>query len=198
MPRYTLLFLVALLSPLVHMSAEQVPIYFNVPAGGKTYTGRQPVTFGVPFERGVLDKTHGIRIVDARGNPVPAQFEVTATWGPESSHVRWLLIDLLADIRDGKAEPVFLEFGKDVKPVAQETGLRIERLDRDVLVHTGAVRFRVGPVSGMLGSFVLLTGDGREFKASVPPCPGEHCSRKTGERSLFRISIMVSRFSGGL
>jgi hypothetical protein len=93
------------------LAAERVPIRFDIPAGLEAYSGVQPVTFGVPFERGLLKRGAGLRVVDAKGKPLPAQFEVTATWAPGSDDVRWLLVDLPARIRGGKAESVYLEFG---------------------------------------------------------------------------------------
>ncbi len=97
-------------------AAERVPIHFNIPAGLEHYSGKQPVTFGVPFAEGRLKATDGYRVVDSDGTEIGAQFEVTATWTAEREHVRWLLIDLLAEIRNGSATPLFLEFGSDVAP----------------------------------------------------------------------------------
>ena len=95
-------------------AAERVPIRFNVPDGLGAYSGEQPVTFGVPFAKGTLRKRDGVRVVDTQGRPVPAQIEVTATWGPKSDEVRWLLVDTAARIEKGQAQPRFLEFGPDV------------------------------------------------------------------------------------
>ena len=95
-------------------AVQRVPIHFEVPPEADTYTGIQPATFGIPFEKGQLRIGDGMQIVDSKGKTMPAQFEVTATWGPESTEVRWLLVDLLVQIRDGRAKDVFLEFGPKV------------------------------------------------------------------------------------
>jgi hypothetical protein len=118
-------------------AVQRVPIHFEVPPEADTYTGIQPATFGIPFEKGQLRIGDGMQIVDSKGKTMPAQFEVTATWGPESTEVRWLLVDLLVQIRDGRAKDVFLEFGpkvglEDSDPLARKTGDRIT-------VNTGAL-----------------------------------------------------------
>jgi len=97
-------------------AAERIPILFDVPAGLETYTGMQPITVGVPFPPGALKRDDSLRLVSADGAGLPGQFEVTATWSPGGADVRWLLVDGLADIRQGKAQPVFLEWGASVAP----------------------------------------------------------------------------------
>ncbi len=102
------------------VAAERVEILFNVPAGLEGYTGAQPVTFGVPFEKGKLKDSNGLNVVDEAGKPVAAQFKVTATWAPGSRDVKWLLVDTAADVRQGKAGRAFLVFGPDVTREARE------------------------------------------------------------------------------
>ena len=95
-------------------ASQRVEIRFSVPEGLGQYTGLQPVTFGVPFEKGKLKAYHGLRIIDEQGNVKPAQFEVTATWAKGSPDVRWVLVDCCADIRNGRAQRAFLEFGPKI------------------------------------------------------------------------------------
>lgn len=115
--------LMVLLLPSMAAAAERVAVFFDVPAGLQGYSGVQPVTFGVPIERRTLRRSHGLRVVDSAGRALPAQFEVTATWAPNSDEVRWLLVDLLVELRNSQAPKAFLEFGPDfLKPIT-ETGL---------------------------------------------------------------------------
>ncbi len=148
-------------------AAERVEIFFDVPAGLEAYSGRQAVTFGVPFARGVAKKTDRFRVVDEQGAPVPAQFEVTSTYGLDSEEVRWLLVDLFAEIRNGKAARAFLEFGSDV-PGTPDAG------PLEIIPENGNFRVRTGSVSldePMLGDFVLKDGEGKPFlsEAEAPP-----------------------------
>jgi len=101
-------------------ASERVEILFNVPPGLEDFTGAQPVTFGVPFGKGALLDTHGLGVVDEAGAPLPAQFKITAVWAPGSHDVRWLLVDTVADLRQGKARRAFLLFGPDVARTARE------------------------------------------------------------------------------
>ena len=94
-------------------AGTRVEIRIDVPKGAEAYTGPQPLTFGVPFARGALRKSDGVRVVDERGRAVPAQFDVTATWSPKGDEVRWLLVDTVVPIRNGKPPRRFLEFGPD-------------------------------------------------------------------------------------
>ena len=146
-------------------AVQRVPIHFEVPPEADTYTGIQPATFGIPFEKGQLRIGDGMQIVDSKGKTMPAQFEVTATWGPESTEVRWLLVDLLVQIRDGRAKDVFLEFGpkvglEDSDPLARKTGDRIT-------VNTGALECVLDSDAGVLGQFVLKDGSGKAFRATT-------------------------------
>jgi hypothetical protein len=74
-------------------AAERVEIRFNVPPGLEEYSGLQPVTFGVPFERGVLEIDQGLRVVNAARERVPGLFEVTAIYGPDARRIeRWAFV----------------------------------------------------------------------------------------------------------
>jgi hypothetical protein len=147
-------------------AAERVEIRFNIPPGLEEYSGRQPVTFGVPFQQGVLEADHGLRIVDASGDAVPGQFEVAATWTADGNDVRWLLIDCLADIRSGVAQPAFLEFGPDVPEAAIETDLKVEHADDGFRVTAGGRTYSVRPGDPeLLGGFILTDGKGKQYRA---------------------------------
>jgi len=154
-----------LLFPCVASAGERVQIHFDVPSGLAGYSGTQPVTFGVPFQRGLLSNSHGVRVVDSAGRVLAAQFEITATWGPDSDQVRWLLVDLLAQIQDGRAPEVFLEFGPDVPKTKAETGLEAKAADGEVVVNTGVRTFTLGQRKGVLGQYALTDGTGKVYRA---------------------------------
>ena len=159
--------LVALTVALAAYGAQRVEIFFDVPDGLAGYSGLQPVTFGVPFGRGVL-KTQGdtVRVVDARGRAVPAQFDVTAVWGPGSRAARWLLVDVAARIENGKARPLFLEFGADVPaPVPSPArGPICAPMDGGVRVREAGLEMTLTPGGGDLGQFLLRDGKGRTYR----------------------------------
>jgi len=138
-----------ILAPCLHESAaaaERVVIHFDVPDGLQGYSGQQPVTFGVPFPPGVLKRSDGLRVVDEKGRRLPGQFEITATWRPAGDDIRWLLIDCVADVRDGAAPPLFLEFGSDVESPPE------------------APEGEFGPPAG---AFTLVAGNGKAYEARI-------------------------------
>ena len=164
-----LLLVILLSTPVL---AERVEVFFNVPAGLEAYTGKQAVTFGVPFEKGVLRKSDPVRLVDESGAPLPAQFEVTSVYCPESPDVRWLLVDAFADVRAGKASRAFLEFGADVKSSVSPGRLEFQSGAGDFRMPTGAATFD----SAQLRKFVLTDGEGKVFR----PEPGTAEIERTG------------------
>lgn len=72
----------------------EIPIEIDDAAGPGPDTW--PVTTGVPFPRGALASADQIRLVDGAGAEIPIQKEVTATWDPAGTEVKWLLLDFQA------------------------------------------------------------------------------------------------------
>jgi hypothetical protein len=130
------------------LAGGRVEILFNVPEGLGGYSGTQPVTFGVPFEAGALRRGDNVRVVDAAGRELPSQTEVTGTYGPDSDHVRWLLVDTVAAIEKGRAGRAFLEFGPDTPKPA--------RFDAAVVL----------PVAVNALRFTLTDGEGKLYRAA--------------------------------
>jgi hypothetical protein len=76
----------------------------------------EPVTSGVPLPRGLnLTDPTRLRLVDAEGNPVVAQFTPLARWGaaPEdqTGPIRWVLIDFQATVGPRQATTYYLQEG---------------------------------------------------------------------------------------
>lgn len=147
------------------LCAGRVELHFNIPAGLESYSGRQPVTFGVPFPADTLRKSDNLRIVDAGGNEQPGQFEITATWTADGSFVRWLLIDTMASVQAGVAQPLWLEFGPDV-PAPTMPAMTVRRTSDAVEIDTGARAFTVRADGTGLGRFTLRDGEGRAYDDS--------------------------------
>src|SRR5262245_60774994 len=82
-------------------SLQRVEIFVDVPPELASYSGIQPVTLGIPFARGRLYGSYGLRVVDDQQQPQLAQFQVTSWW--TSNEVRWLLVDLLVPLENGMA-----------------------------------------------------------------------------------------------
>jgi hypothetical protein len=113
----------------------------------KEYSGiaraAEPVTAGVPVPRaaGITD-AGSLRMVDAGGREVPAQFRVTSRWGggPAATGLpaRWVLADFGADVAANGASTYRVE---SVRP-AVSTALRVTRNDSSYLtISTGQALF---------------------------------------------------------
>src|SRR5512144_182013 len=58
----------------------------------------EPVTVGLPLQKGILRSAGSARIVDRTGRAVPAQASASELWSDGS--VRWILVRFLADTDD--------------------------------------------------------------------------------------------------
>jgi len=168
-------------------AVERVPIHFNVPDGLEQFSGVRPVTFGVPFPQGVLSTKGNWRVVDAAGEEASSQFEITATWTAERKFVRWLLVDVSAEIEKGVASPLFLEFGDDVTPSPAQ---------------------KFDPVSATVGEATLTDGRGVPYRPEVTSSKFEVLGavrleeKRTGRyvaadgRSIAEFETRVRQFHG--
>ena len=115
-------------------------------AAGKQRSA-EPVTAGVPISRasGVYS-TDNLRVTDAGGTEVPAQFTVTERWGGSTGDgslpIRWVLMDFQATVGGGSTSTYYLRDGGQGD--ATGTGLSVVRDDSSCLeIETGAARFRL-------------------------------------------------------
>jgi hypothetical protein len=78
----------------------------------EAYTGEQPVTFGVPFQRGCLIDADVANLRLRNGDVVieRASFDVTSRWDNQATigtgDVRWLLVDAVVPITNSTAPPL--------------------------------------------------------------------------------------------
>jgi hypothetical protein len=115
-----------------------------------------PVTFGVPFPNGALRDIDQLRLVTAKGDSVPLQSEVTATWDSKDGPVRWALLH--ANLR--RDEEYFLEIKESAE--ASFEGLRIEETEQAFLIDTGPMQAVVSKIEPTVLHQVALdlSGDG--------------------------------------
>ncbi len=118
----------------------------------------EPVSSGVPLPPGVAWDVDELRLLEGSALEVPAQFSVLARWADGS--LRWVLVDLQADVEAGGESTYYLEAG--AQPRGVDTPLEVEDLGDALIVRTGPLSFEVGRSgSPLLGPFRLdLDGDG--------------------------------------
>lgn len=141
-------------NPLARQYPRAAPVRLVVESPVATTT-EQPISVGVPFPRGVLGDDGGLCLRDPSGARRPLQATALARW-PGGS-VKWLLIDFLADEVDaGRAAwTLELDAGDRAERARPKTLLHVDQGGRELIVHTGAASFRVGPQA----SASILRGD---------------------------------------
>ena len=107
--------------------------------------GRVPVTFGVPFADGVLERGAPIRLLDARGEALPLQTRCLATWNADRRFVKWLLVDTVESWQGyGAAADQKLTMEHPASgPAPEPEGIRLGKEGGALLVDTGALRLRL-------------------------------------------------------
>ncbi|MGD9101147.1 MAG: hypothetical protein PVF45_11765, partial [Anaerolineae bacterium] len=113
----------------------------------------EPVTSGLPLPRDLgMAEPSQLRLVDADGNPVPAQFTPLARWGgaPDdpSAPLRWVLIDFQASVGPQDTAYYFLQAGG---PGPQPPhALSVHDGAEALTIDTGVARFSVNKADGGL------------------------------------------------
>ncbi len=98
-----------------------------------------PVTSGVPLKMGMARSTKRLRIVDANGKAVAAQFRALNHW-PDGS-IRWILCDFQVSLEPEQSATFRLEQGGETTAPSGVLAVRDGR--RLVTIDTGVARFSV-------------------------------------------------------
>lgn len=118
-------------------AGRRIEVHLDLPAGVASVQA-WPVTFGVPFAPGQLWDATRLRLVDARGRPIPHQSEVVGRWAPEGA-IKWVRFDALVSSEDG----CFVEVGPPQR--AGGPTLRVRANDDGTLtVSNGPWRYVLG------------------------------------------------------
>ncbi|MGI9286199.1 MAG: hypothetical protein ACR2P1_12495 [Pseudomonadales bacterium] len=96
----------------------------------------EPVSLGVPFPKGVVQKKSDMALYDEQGASIPVQARVAATW-PDGS-VRWSLLDFQVSQHGGSSNRLELRTG-DVPSVECESIIVQETADQFRIDTGGAV-----------------------------------------------------------
>ena len=94
-----------------------------------------PLTFGVPFPKGVLGSDAHLRLIDRQGKEVPLQARTLARWDDRT--VKWVLVDAQAPASGGDYR---LEYGSEVRRRAAAPPLVVREGEEGVEVTTGPLR----------------------------------------------------------
>ena len=120
---------------------KKIAIRISGPSG--ISYNRHPVTFGIPFRDGELEKGAPVELVHTNGVKIPIQTQCMTTWSDDDQFVKWLLVDMQAHLPDGGEKRYLLRFPPDNPPPAPEHPLQIEEDGDYITFDTGVMRLRV-------------------------------------------------------
>lgn len=131
---------------------------FEIPLVIEDNSGQQreqwPAQGTVPFPPGKLqpEDVSELAVQDRQGNLVPAQFDPFVLWWGRDGSVKWLQVDLLADVpAQGKAEYSLVR-----REPAAEDRLRLEETQESITVHTGPLKAVISKTRGTVLEEVYL------------------------------------------
>ena len=134
------------------VGAMEIPLYVDETAGVERLA--EPVTTGVPLERGVLQDLGRLAIKTATGEAVPAQFSLLSQW-PDGS-AKWVLVDFQAAVgANGRATYVLSDSG-DRLVLAKK--LEVVDAEKEVVVSSGEMGFSLSKETFALISDLQLDG----------------------------------------
>ncbi|MDP6357107.1 MAG: sugar-binding protein [Planctomycetota bacterium] len=120
-----------------------------------------PVTFGVPFPAGALWDAQGVRLLNAKGEEIPHQKEVTGRWGAGGA-IQWLRFDALVNSGD---KFCFVEASPSTEAAVPGAALSLREQDDGVVIETADYRYVLGkgpsPIREIwLGEHRVATSEG--------------------------------------
>ncbi len=134
-------------------SGLDVPLTVRETAG--VARAQEPVTSGVPIPRSAsLVDLARLRLLDANGKPVAAQFTPLARWGgapgDATKPVRWLLLDFQASVTaNGVAQYRLVDSGGALPGLP---ALSVSESANAIVVNTGAAQFSISKSDGQLSA----------------------------------------------
>jgi hypothetical protein len=166
------------------VSAADVNIPLTVTNRSDLARDRELASGGVPLPMGTLNDTSTLRVVNAAGKHVPAQFTVLNRW-PADGSIRWVLVQFPVSIAGNQTLPFTLKRGRYR---VRKTTHRVTITDRGdhVQVDTGVLRFLVKKKSfGLFDKVTLLDGR-KEVPLTGPGACGNGFVIETESRGTFR------------
>jgi hypothetical protein len=157
--------LLALAASTVAGAGEEVDVELTVCNWAKIARKSAPVTAGVPLPMGAVRDVGQLRIVDAGGKVVPAQFRALDRWWrekhmalAETPSLRWVLCDFQADVAAGGTAKFRLQSVE--KAPEHKSKLSVAETADAVTVVTGPLKFIVSKKQFKVVNAAWLDADG--------------------------------------
>ena len=155
--RHELLLVAGLIGALCAPASGAARVALTVAERAGVDRVNEPVTTGVPFPKGELKDVKNVRLL-LDGEEVPAQFRVAGRWLPDPS-VKWLLVDLQADLKASEIKTYTLEYGPGVTAAAKpKHAIQIKEDDDGYVVNTGVATFHISQKTFTLLDRVIIAG----------------------------------------
>ena len=169
------LLLVLLLADAALLTAQSLDVPLLVEETAGVDRASEPVTFGIPFPKGILRDVAGLRLYNADGETVPVSFRVVNRWwdnaGTQVQSIRWVHADFFADVPARQRRVYRLRLSDEPQP-APAARLNVTSASDVVKVDTGSIQFTVRKTGafleapGIRSADILLRSDERIYKAS--------------------------------
>ena len=164
------------------MSKEIKRIKLTIENPGGVDRKAWPITQGVPFADGDLERGSPVRAVGPDGEALPTQSTCLATWNRDMEYVKWLLVDFQCDLGVDETREVYLEYGEGVKSPGSVQEVSVEDSGEGVTIDTGALRLNVRKGSpDFLARCELRTEDGWRDLLRGNPGPYLYMRNRSGE-----------------
>jgi len=170
--------------PAVVLAGPRAPIDVTIQVAEWAGVARDAGSFtgGVPLPDGAIRNVRGLRLINAKGEAIPAQFAPLVK--DRRGFVRWVLADGQLDLDAGAATTLRLTRGENPAP---KVALRCQSRGDLVEVTTGPLRFAVGRRYNFLDSvWIDGNGDGRFSK-------GERIVVPTAEPNVLVVEADTGR-----
>jgi PcRGLX-like protein central beta sandwich domain/Carbohydrate family 9 binding domain-like len=126
---------------------------------------------GIPLPLSALKDTKTLRVLNAEGKCVPAQFTVLNRW-PSDKSLRWVLVQFPATIETGKSASFTLKTDVSIAAPKPEYALKISEDKERITVDTGVMRFSVKKAGFALFDTVELIDGGKTIPLAGPGACG--------------------------
>ena len=117
---------------------------------------RVPIRTGIPFPKGALASSEGIRLIDPDGEEAPVQARTLGRW-PDRS-VKWSLLDFQADAPQGSQRAYSIEYGSQIEQKPFDSPLRVVEDEDGMTIETGRLTMEISKSRFAPFSQVLLEG----------------------------------------
>jgi hypothetical protein len=115
-----------------------------------------PVSTGVPLPLGAVQDVAQLRLTDAAGREIPAQFAALSRYDARDRSLRWVLVDFQADLPANGEVTVLLRNDAPAQPVAAP--IRIAESADAITVDTGPLSATISRRDGSLLQAVSVGG----------------------------------------